>query len=146
MLKRGGKTGKVKKRSRKAIVRELDRIFSLYIRARDGHRCVVCGSPEIPQCGHLFSRVAYSTRWDEENAFCQCAKCNINHESDAWPFISWFIEKFGRQTFDEVRARYHKPRQFKDFELEDMTREYKGKYSGVCNTEGGGQVPQPSGS
>lgn len=117
----------MKKRSRKAIVRDLDREFSLFIRERDGHKCVICRSPNIPQCGHLFSRVAYSTRWDEENAFCQCASCNINHERDQWPFIKWYIDKFGQEKFEEVRMRWHKPTLFKDFQLQEKLDEYRRK-------------------
>lgn len=124
-----------KKRKRSAIVRDLDREFSIFIRRRDGNRCVVCGSDHMPQCGHLFSRVAYSTRWDELNCHCQCAKCNINHERDHWPFTKWFLEKFGKKALGDLHAKYNKPRKFLDHELQELLNEYRRK-----NKEGAEEV------
>ena len=74
-----------KKVSRKSAVHMADVAFSAYIRTRDPV-CVVCGTLEHGTCGHIFSRVHYSTRWDEDNAFRQCSGCNLRHEHDAWPF------------------------------------------------------------
>ena len=113
------------KSQRKKLVAELDRVFSLYIRKRDG-RCVLCGTTERLQCGHLFSRTAYSTRWHTANAHGQCAKHNLMHEHDAWPFYSWFIHKFGREKFEQMHVAYNTPRKFTDAELEDMIETFRG--------------------
>ena len=48
---------------RKSIVRKLDKIVSLIIRKTTPY-CVVCGTTQFLQNGHLFSITAYNTRWD----------------------------------------------------------------------------------
>lgn len=106
---------------------KLDTIFSKYIRARDGHKCVMCGRMERPNCGHVFSRVALSTRWDEENAFCQCAGCNMKHEYAPWPYLRWFIDKFGREKLDELQRKWHTTKQMKAYDYEEMIELYKKK-------------------
>jgi hypothetical protein len=121
---------KVKKSDRKKLVKELDRVFSLYIRARD-KKCCLCGTTESLQCGHLFSRVAYSTRWDEANCYAQCASCNLKHEHNAWPFYRWFIGIYGQKAFDDLHELYGKPRKYADSELLDEIQKFKIKLKGL---------------
>lgn len=67
-----------KRYSRKNAVKELDKAFSEYIRARDG-KCMQGGNCNGPlTCGHLITRSNYSTRWDEGNAFGQCSGHNFS--------------------------------------------------------------------
>lgn len=113
-----------KTKARKKLIKELDRVFSLYIRKRDG-RCVVCGKTENLQCGHLFSRVAYSTRWDVGNCFAQCSGCNLRHEHDAWPFQRWYIKKFGQDHLEALHQRYRSIRKYKDAELAELIDQFK---------------------
>lgn len=109
---------------RKKLVKDLDKIFSLFIRARDKH-CVLCGSKERLQCGHLFSRASYSTRWSEINCHCQCASCNMRHEYDFYPFQSWFVSRFGQKIYDDLYATYKQARKIKDYEIQLLIEEYK---------------------
>lgn len=109
---------------RTALVKKLDTYFSKWIRARDG-RCVVCGTTERLNCGHLFSRIAYSTRWSELNCHAQCFKCNNSHEYDPYPMTSWFIKKFGEKAYDDLHREYSTPRKFKDYDLEELIERYK---------------------
>lgn len=118
------KIKKPKKPARKSLVKELDRVFSLFIRARD-KRCVTCGTSENLTCGHLFSRVAYSTRWNEDNCACQCAGCNLRHEHDPYVFHRWFIRKYNQEYWDLLHAKYNTPRKFTDAELQAMIQKYK---------------------
>lgn len=89
----------MKKFTRKQLVKKLDNVFSLFIRNRD-KKCIVCGSTESLQNGHLFSRVNYSTRWDEVNSNCQCRSCNMRHEYDFEPYRRAFVEKYGQEKYD----------------------------------------------
>jgi hypothetical protein len=89
---------------RKKAVREADKQFSLYIRDRDGNRCVQCGSKERITCGHLFTRAAYSTRWDEGNAAAQCSGCNLRHEYDFYSLYKYFVCKYGQDVIDSLHA------------------------------------------
>lgn len=70
---------KRKKGKRANLAREADRLFSLWIRARDGQRCRLCGSAERIQCAHLFSRRYRGARWNEANAWALCSKCHMRY-------------------------------------------------------------------
>jgi hypothetical protein len=119
---------KMKKPSRKTLVKKLDQAVSLYIRNRD-KACVVCGSSERLNNGHIFSRTAYSTRWDiteDGNCHAQCWPCNYRHEHDSYPFNNWYIMKFGKDKWDELHRRYSTPQKYKDFELIELIEHIKG--------------------
>ena len=117
--------------SRKTLVRNLDKAVSEYIRNRDEY-CVVCGSPKNLTNGHLFSRIAYSTRWDvsaDGNNHCQCLSCNFKHEFDPYPFSEWYRQKFGEEKYHELHRRYKTVRKFKNYELEELLDEIKSHLS-----------------
>lgn len=66
--------------SRSALVKEADRVASLYVRERDrGKPCVTCGAKweENHQNGHFMSRRHLNTRWFQKNTHSQCPKCNL---------------------------------------------------------------------
>ncbi len=114
----------MRKITRKGLVRKLDKLVSQYIIARD-KKCVNCGSRTNLTGGHLFSRVAYSTRWEVRNVFCQCVSCNMRHEYDPFPLTSYFIEKYGMKEYDSLHRQYSTPRKFKDFELAVMVDQFE---------------------
>jgi len=112
---------------RRRLVKKLDQMFSLYIRERDLY-CVSCGTDYRLQCGHLFSRVFYATRWDEDNACAQCSGCNMRHEFDPMVFPEKYKELYSPEKFDEVYIRSKSQRKIKDDELEEMYKMFKEKY------------------
>lgn len=114
----------MRKVSRKEIVRKLDKLISEIVKERDG-KCVTCGSTDRLTAGHIFSRVAYSTRWDLENVWTQCWGCNYRHEFDPYPFQRWFAAKFGQKKLDELWGRFHTPRKFKTHELIELYEKFK---------------------
>lgn len=112
----------IKKKSRKALVKELDRVHSLFIRKVGGNICVVCGKKENPTCGHLLTRTSYSTRWDtapDGNCHVQCKGCNYNHESRPQKFTMWYINRFGYDKYVLLCQRHSKIEKFKDFQLQE---------------------------
>ena len=113
-----------KKSDRKKAVESADREMSLYIRARDG-RCVVCGSRERLTNGHLFSRVSYSTRWEEDNCMAQCCSCNYNHERDFEPFRQKFVDK--GIDIDKLHARYRSVKKFTTADIWEIAEYYREK-------------------
>lgn len=119
------KLKKAKKRSRKSLVKELDRVFSIFIRNRDGNRCVQCGSMEKLTNGHLFSRVNHSTRWDELNCACQCSGCNMRHEYEFEPFRRIMEARIGKKKYNDLWFRHNQTKIFKDYELEEKIEHYK---------------------
>ena len=126
-LKKSSQKIKIKKPSRKSLIRKLDQVFSLYIRTRDNNRCVQCGSFDNPTCGHLFSRVNYSTRWDEENAYCQCSGDNLRHEMEFEPFRRIVEARLGKEGYDALYQRHISIKKFKDYDLMEMIDLYKNK-------------------
>lgn len=115
-----------RKKSRKALVKLADKYFSEFIRKRD-KKCIQCGTTQNLTCGHLFSRVAYSTRWDEENGWGQCASHNLRHEHDALPFTRVIEGILGREKVDALHRRFSTPRKFTNSELEEIINKYRGK-------------------
>ena len=66
------------------LKKELDRVFSIFIRQRDsddngfGH-CVTCGlwkHWKQMDAGHYVPRQDLATRWEQKNVHIQCKRCN----------------------------------------------------------------------
>lgn len=110
--------------TRKGLVKKADAIVSLYVRKRD-KKCVTCGSYQNPQCGHLFSRIWYNTRWDLYNCNQQCASCNGMHEADPVPYQNWYKSRYGIDAFEELHNRARQIRKWTDQELLDMIEDIK---------------------
>lgn len=113
------------KSERKRLVKALDTAFSLYVRKRDKNVCQICGSYKQPQCGHILSRVAHSTRWDLTNACCMCAKCNLLNEFQPQHVISWYIHNHGLKAWDDLCFRYNQPRKWQEDELRMLIDYYQ---------------------
>lgn len=101
--------------------------MSLYVRKRD-KRCVTCGSHSNLQAGHLFSRVAYNTRWNDLNVFAQCAGCNLSHEYNTFPLTNYFLNQFGQGLYQEMYRDWHAVKKFTNKELESLYLELQELY------------------
>jgi len=134
------KTKKSKKSERNKLVKKLDTVFSKYIRMRD-KKCVICGSTQNLQAGHLITRLRYSTRWDEENCFAQCRNCNYIHNFRPEIFTSWFIEKFGAKKYKELVYRSRIPVKYTETnnDLISLIKKYKQKIEKLKQKEHGGK-------
>lgn len=119
-----------KKTERQKLVKRLDDVFSLYIRERDGYRCVVCGAKRplhVIQCGHLFSRISHSTRWDELNAHAQCSGCNRYHEECFEPYRQVWVRLHSQEEYDLLYIKYRKTTKFTNADLRILIQEYRKK-------------------
>ena len=119
-----------KKTSRKTIVKNLDKVFSEYIRRRYAKNgiaeCVTCGKKDHwknLQAGHFMSRKHYATRWDEENVEVQCMACNVYRYGEQY----LFAKHLGEKKADELLAKSRTMVKIKDWELQDMIEIYKKK-------------------
>lgn len=128
-------TKKAKKESLSGLIKELDNIFSRYIRTRfaDSNGTVKCFTSgkfmglKESQAGHFVSRRHYSTRWDEKNVQVQSVAENVFNQGNAPVFALRLDEKYGRGTAELLiqKSRNHwKPTRF---ELEYLINEYKEK-------------------
>lgn len=71
------RTGGIGKRKAKApSMKEADRLFSLFIRQRDGV-CQKCGDNWFLQNAHIISRSYRRVRFDPDNCMALCRKCHM---------------------------------------------------------------------
>ena len=88
------------------LVADLDKVFSLFIRARDMNEegvssCVTCGklmTLKTSQCGHFISRRHYATRWEEKNCAAQCVGCNMYQHGKQYEFGLAIDKRYGVGT------------------------------------------------
>lgn len=95
-------------------LRTSDRVFSQYIRLRDG-KCMRCKSPVrtngkgLPvshQCSHYFGRARENTRFDPENCDTLCGGCHrIWGSDDREAYREFKIEQLGEKGFADLRLR-----------------------------------------
>lgn len=105
--------------TRKGWVRKLDKLVGDIVKERD-ITCVTCGTSASPTAGHLFSRVAYATRWDLDNVFRQCVSCNLKQEYDPYPMMKYAINLLGEDKVEELHFKYRHVSKLKTFQLEEL--------------------------
>jgi len=127
-----------KKPIRKNLIKDLDTVFSIYIRRKDAvndiAQCVTCGKKEHwskLQNGHWASRRHYSTRWDEKNCNVQCAGCNVFRAGEIYLYTKYLCSKYGNNFPDQLYNKSQKIIKFADAELIDMIEFYKEKVNSL---------------
>jgi hypothetical protein len=123
-----------KKIKRSTLVKNLDTIFSIYIRRKDAindiAKCVTCGKEDHwskLQNGHWASRRHYSTRWDERNCNVQCSGCNVFRAGEIYLYTKYLCSKYGDNFPEELYKLSQKTVKFTDSDLQDMIQYYKDK-------------------
>lgn len=88
--------------------KELDRVFSLYIRKIHPKVCYTCGKPaERLQCGHYISRQYLATRWSEQNCRPQCWGCNGYGKGQPLIFEENLKREYGNDFVEAMKASRH---------------------------------------
>lgn len=126
--KRSGKNKMTKSYGK--LKKELDRVFSIFIRQRDKGKCYTCGiikDPKKMQCGHFFTRARMATRWSEVNCHCQCCGCNIFRGGNGAEYANQLEKQYGPGIIQKLRKESLKVKQFKIGELEKLIEHYKSK-------------------
>lgn len=95
-------SGKRRPAKRSTLKNKCDRLFSIYIRARD-KVCQKCGRVENLQCAHLVSRGYMNTRWDDRNAIALCMGCHkfFTHRPIEWD--EFIVERIGAEAYQQIR-------------------------------------------
>jgi hypothetical protein len=119
---------------RSTIVKNLDTVFSQYIRRKDAideiAECVTCGKKDHYKklhCGHFQSRRHYSTRWDENNVAVQCYGCNISNQGQQFLFAKYL----GLELAEQMVLKSKQTVKFSDADLQDMINAYKNKLNSL---------------
>lgn len=101
---------RTKTKSLSKLKKELDRVFSIYIREKYPARCYTCGVSKHRknlQCGHFVSRQYLATRWDENNCRPQCVGCNMFGNGKPLDFEENLKRELGSEFVEEMKARRH---------------------------------------
>lgn len=95
---------RVKTRSLSKYKKELDAVFSKYIRAKYQKTCFTCNaSGKMLQCGHFVSRMYLATRWEEDNCRPQCVGCNIWGSGKPLDFEENLTKELGAKRVQELK-------------------------------------------
>ena len=123
----------MRKLSRTALVKKLDRIFSRHIRNRYAVRgwcaCVTCGKQvpvEDAHAGHFVRRQHMAVRWNEKNVHPQCVRCNTFLDGNEGEYARFILDTYGRATLDELLAAKNQVRKWTSAELLELIDHYSG--------------------
>lgn len=121
---------KLKKKSYARLKKELDDVFSKYIRARDNYVCFTCGkqlTPQTSQAGHYISRTYLSTRWHEKNVNCQCYGCNIARKGNMSEYAYNLVKKYSINILEDLQVLKNTPVKIPSSKLEEDIEYWKRK-------------------
>jgi len=137
------KPKKPRQKSRSTLIRELDKVFSLFIRLRDSKpygfrycKCISCGQIkpfEDFDAGHYYSRTKYSVRWNENNVHGECRFCNRFSADHLIGYREHLITKIGTQAFELLRVQANQTSKLSDWELEQLIKLYNCKIDELKN-------------
>ena len=100
-----GTRSRTKTKSLAKWKKELDSIFSKFIRQRDGGQCFTCSKkdePKFMQCGHFVPRQYLAVRFDERNCNCQCYACNMLYNGQPSAYAIRLKAKYGEGIIEEL--------------------------------------------
>jgi hypothetical protein len=98
----------IKGKSTSWYKKELDRVFSIYIRLKFPKRCYTCGKVDVTlQCGHFVSRQYLATRWSEDNCRPQCVGCNMFGNGQLLDFEENLKKELGDEFVENMKKSRH---------------------------------------
>ena len=116
------------------LKKELDTIFSLFIRLRDATdeglvQCFTCGKVAHyktgMQNGHFQSRRHLATRFDETNCQVQCVGCNMFKSGEQFKFHLNLNVKYGEDTSINLQHKAMQSVKITRVEYQDYISYYK---------------------
>ncbi len=129
-----------KKKTISKLKKELDKVFSQYIRMSHSHngitQCFTCSKSDHwknMHAGHFQSRKHLATRWDEQNVKVQCVKCNIFDSGQQYAFGKLLDILYGEGTSDGLVIKARMTQKMMRQEYIDMIDLYKQKIKDLEN-------------
>ena len=117
------------------LKKDLDTIFSIFIRLRSSNeygycQCFTCGKVGHyktggMQNGHFQSRKHLSTRFDEDNCQVQCVACNMFRQGEQFKFGINLDAKYGEGTAEELQFLARTTLKISRVEYEEKISYYK---------------------
>lgn len=91
----------------KIKIRTSDKLFSQYIRTRDGWTCRRCKTPYTPptqalHCSHFQGRGKEATRFEPLNADALCYGCHQYFTSHPGEHYAWQVQTKGQNIVDRI--------------------------------------------
>ena len=121
---------------RKQYIKELDSIFSKYIRLKESKdgvcTCITCGKRDswknMHAC-HYIGRRYIGTRFDERNVHAGCHECNVIKNGNLEAYKIRLMRKYGRSIISELDNQ--KTNRIPTYQLEDMLKYYTQCYKAI---------------
>lgn len=85
------------------LKKELDRVFSIYIRSKYEKKCYTCEYVGMLQNGHFVPRQYLAVRWDEDNCRPQCRNCNVFDHGKPFEFEERLVKDLGAARVQEIK-------------------------------------------
>lgn len=132
-----------KEKSLQVLTKELDEVFSEFIRLRDSEngrvRCFICGIP-VPwrssQCGHFIDRDQMSTRFNELNCHAICEHCNCYDTNHHYNYERSISGKLGPNVVRALEYMSKSLAKFMRSDLLEMIEHYKSEVSKLKKLKG----------
>ena len=108
--------------------KELDVVFSRFIRQRDDGQCFTCPKKDDwknMQNGHFVPRQYLSLRFDERNCNCQCYACNMLYNGQPSIYAINLKKKYGDSIIDELESVRLKETKLDAIWYEEKIKHYK---------------------
>ena len=122
------------------LKKKLDRLFSKYIKLRDGgqdyFKCISCQrTKSLNQfnAGHYWSRRFMSTRYDEKNVNGQCVYCNLHLKGHIQGYTQGLVKKYGQDVLQLLDIKKNNVCKMGEFEFTLLIDEYKEKIKDLKN-------------
>ena len=129
-------TAMAKKKTLKYWKTKIDKVYHEYIRRRDADdhtgycQCISCNKPvhfTETDGGHFIGRQFLSTRYDEQNTYAQCRKCNRFEYGRQYEFS----KAIGQELSDHLLAKSRQILKLSDPEWQEIFDLYKSKLEEV---------------
>lgn len=109
----------------------VQKVFNTYIRLRDkGNKCISCDTPHQStfQAGHYYSSGGHwNVRFDEDNCFSQCIKCNMYLSGNLKEYRERLLIKIGKERLEELDSRSKLKAKYSKEDLYKIMEKYKKK-------------------
>jgi len=105
----------------------LDKVFSLYIRTRDGWTCRRCKKQHRRDSSglhsaHIFSRGKHNTRWNPLNAVALCYGCHSYLDRNPDEKYAWYFDALKKTSNQVLKFTKDQKQELKE-KFKQMTKE-----------------------